>query len=42
MDLDIKFDCIGVDWQVVAETLKRVGMARFKNAAAMSEKGFTE
>ena len=27
MELDIRFDCAGVDWQVVAETLKSVGMA---------------
>lgn len=26
MDIDIKFDCSGVDWQFVADTLKDVGM----------------
>ena len=30
MELDIRFDCSGVDWQVVAETLKYVGMAHFE------------
>jgi ribosomal protein S18 acetylase RimI-like enzyme len=27
MELDIQLDCTNVDWQFVAETLKRVGMA---------------
>lgn len=27
MDIEIRSGCSGVDWQVVAETLKRVGMA---------------
>ena len=27
MELDIRFDCAGVDWQVVADTLQSVGMA---------------
>jgi hypothetical protein len=27
MELDIRFDCNGVDWQIVAQTLKKVGMA---------------
>ena len=27
MELDIKLDCADVNWQFVAETLKRVGMA---------------
>lgn len=31
MELDIKFDCIGVDWQGVAETLKCVGMAYYES-----------
>lgn len=26
MDIDVKFDCSGVDWQLVADTLKDVGM----------------
>lgn len=26
MDIDIKFDCFGVDWQLVAATLRNVGM----------------
>ncbi|MDD2335644.1 MAG: GNAT family N-acetyltransferase [Geobacteraceae bacterium] len=30
MGFDIKFDCSGVDWQLVAETLKKVGMAHFE------------
>ena len=27
MDVELKFDCAGVDWKFVSETLKRVGMA---------------
>lgn len=27
MRLEIKFDCSGVDWELVSQTLKRVGMA---------------
>jgi GNAT superfamily N-acetyltransferase len=27
MDFDIRFDCVGVNWQEVAATLKSVGMA---------------
>ncbi|HRS83389.1 MAG TPA: GNAT family N-acetyltransferase [Smithellaceae bacterium] len=27
MNLDVKKDCVGVDWRTVSETLKRVGMA---------------
>jgi len=30
MEFDIRFDCSGVDWLVVAETLKSVGMAYFE------------
>jgi ribosomal protein S18 acetylase RimI-like enzyme len=30
MELDIRFDCNGVDWQIVAQTLKKVGMAHFE------------
>jgi len=30
MDMDLRFDCIGVDWQLVSDTLKRVGMAYHK------------
>jgi len=30
MELDIKFDCSGVDWKAVSETLKRVGMAYYE------------
>lgn len=30
MELDIRFDCSGVDWRIVAETLERVGMAHFE------------
>lgn len=26
MEIEIKFDCSGVEWKVVSETLKRVGM----------------
>ena len=29
MELDIKQDCSGVDWEAVSETLKRVGMAYY-------------
>lgn len=42
MEIDIRCDCAGVDWGIVSETLKRVGMARFKNPGKMGEKGFTE
>ena len=31
--LDIEFDCSGVDWKLVSETLKRVGMAYDKPGA---------
>ena len=27
MDMELKFDCTGVDWTFVSETLKRAGMA---------------
>ena len=27
MDVELKFDCAGVDWAFVSETLRRVGMA---------------
>ena len=30
MELDIRFDCNGVDWQIVAQTLEKVGMAHFE------------
>lgn len=30
MEFDIRFDCNGVDWQLVADTLKKVGMAHFE------------
>jgi predicted GNAT family acetyltransferase len=33
MESDIKLDCADVDWQFVAETLKRVGMAYAEPAA---------
>ena len=33
MELKIKLDCADVNWQLVAETLKRVGMAYAKPAA---------
>jgi ribosomal protein S18 acetylase RimI-like enzyme len=33
MELDIQLDCANVNWQFVAETLKRVGMAYAEPAA---------
>ena len=27
MDVELKFDCAGVDWTFVSDTLRRVGMA---------------
>ena len=42
METDIRYDCAGVDWGIVSETLKRVGMARFKHPEKMREKGFTD
>jgi len=33
MELDIKLNCADVNWQFVAETLKRVGMAYAEPAA---------
>ena len=42
METDIRYDCAGVDWGLVSETLKRVGMARFKHPEKMREKGFTD
>jgi ribosomal protein S18 acetylase RimI-like enzyme len=33
MELDIRVDCFGVDWQLVADTLRRVGMAHAEPTA---------
>ncbi len=33
MDIDIRYDCSGVDWQRVSQTLERVGMAHHAPAA---------
>jgi ribosomal protein S18 acetylase RimI-like enzyme len=30
MEVDIKHDCAGVDWKIVSETLKTVGMAHYE------------
>jgi GNAT superfamily N-acetyltransferase len=30
MEIDIRYDCSGVDWKTVSETLKRVGMAYYE------------
>ena len=30
MDIHVKFDCSGVDWNVVSDTLRRVGMAYYE------------
>ncbi len=30
MKAEVKFDCSGVDWEIVSETLKRVGMAYYE------------
>ena len=30
MEIKVKFDCLGVDWKIVSETLKRVGMAYYE------------
>jgi ribosomal protein S18 acetylase RimI-like enzyme len=30
MDMDIRFDCMGVDWQLVSDTLKRIGISYHK------------
>ena len=30
MEVDVKQDCAGVDWNAVSETLKRVGMAYYE------------
>ena len=30
MEFDIRFDCNGVDWPLVADTLEKVGMAHFE------------
>jgi ribosomal protein S18 acetylase RimI-like enzyme len=30
MEFETRFDCNGVDWQLVAETLKKVGMAHLE------------
>ncbi len=42
MKIDVKQDCIGIDWMAVSETLKCVGMAYFKKSESMRECGFTE
>lgn len=39
MELQIKKDCSDVDWQIVADTLERVGMAHF--APEVHAKAFT-
>jgi predicted GNAT family acetyltransferase len=31
MEIDIRYDCSGVDWKSVSETLKRVGMAYYES-----------
>lgn len=38
MNVELKFDCAGVDWVFVADTLKRVGMA--SRAPALHQKAF--
>lgn len=38
MKIDIKKDCIGVEWQTVSEILQSVGMAHY--APAMHQKAF--
>lgn len=30
MDIEVKFDCSGVDWEVVSDTLRDVGMAYYE------------
>jgi GNAT superfamily N-acetyltransferase len=30
MEIDIRYDCTGVDWEIVSETLRRVGMAYYE------------
>ncbi len=30
MDIEVKFDCSGVDWEIVSDTLRDVGMAYFE------------
>ncbi len=39
MKLELKFDCAGVDWAFVSETLKRVGMA--SRPPELLQKSFT-
>jgi len=31
MDIKVKFNCEGVDWQIILETLKSVGMAYYES-----------
>ena len=38
MNVELKFDCAGVDWEFVSDTLKRVGMA--SRAPALHRKAF--
>ena len=33
MEIDIRFECFEVDWKIVSETLKRVGMAHYEPEA---------
>jgi len=42
MEIEVKYNCTFVDWEVVRDTLKEVGMGYFCNADKMKEKGFTE
>ena len=37
MEVDIKQDCAGVDWNAVSETLKRVGMAYYESVGRRFE-----
>jgi len=30
MEIEVKFDCSGVSWELVSDTLKRVGMAHYE------------
>jgi len=44
MEWDVRFDCSGIDWKRLSEMLRKMktGMALFKSAELMKEKGFTE
>jgi hypothetical protein len=42
MEEDVRFDYSEINWGIISQILKQVGMALFKTPHIMTEKGFTE